>query len=74
VPERQLADQDFICGDYSIADMACWPWVDQYHYRVGDLAADYPAISAWRDRIAARPAVQRAMKLGTDWTPGAPPP
>ena len=67
VLERQLAGRDFICGDYSIADMACWPWVDQYHGRVGDITVDYPAVAAWRDRIAARPAVQRAMRLGTDW-------
>ena len=67
VLQRQLSGRDFICGDYAIADMAAWPWVDQYHGRVGDIAADYPAIAAWRDRIAARPAVQRAMKLGTDW-------
>jgi glutathione S-transferase/GST-like protein len=67
VLERQLMGRDFICGEYSIADMAAWPWVDQYHGRVGDITADYPAIAAWRDRIAVRPAVQRAMKLGTDW-------
>jgi glutathione S-transferase/GST-like protein len=67
VLERQLADRDFICGDYSIADMAAWPWVDQYHARVGDIAVDYPAVAGWRDRIAARPAVQRAMALGMDW-------
>ena len=67
VLERQLMGRDFICGEYSIADMAAWPWVDQYHGRVGDITADHPAIAAWRDRIAVRPAVQRAMKLGTDW-------
>lgn len=66
VLERQLTGRDFICDDYSIADMACWPWVEQYHHRVGGLG-DYPAIAAWRERIAARPAVQRAMQLGLDW-------
>ena len=73
VLERQLTGRDYICDDYSIADMACWPWVDQYYYRVGDSPGDYPAISAWRDRIAGRPAVQRAMKLGLDWASGARP-
>ena len=67
VLERQLADRDFICGDYSLADMACWPWVDKYHSHAGDIA-DYPAIFAWRQRIAARPAVMRAMALGLDRT------
>ncbi|CAN7179401.1 glutathione S-transferase N-terminal domain-containing protein [Phenylobacterium sp. LjRoot219] len=66
VLERQLTGRDYICDAYSIADMACWPWVEQYHHRVGGLG-DYPHIAAWRDRIAARPAVQRALALGMDW-------
>jgi glutathione S-transferase len=66
VLEGQLAGRDFICDDYSIADMACWPWVDFYNYRVGGLG-DHPNIAAWRDRIAARPAVQRALEVGTEW-------
>lgn len=66
VLERQLSGREFICDDYSIADMACWPWVEQYQHRVGGLG-DYPNIAAWRARIAARPAVQRAMQLGLDW-------
>lgn len=70
VLEQRLTGRDFICDDYSIADMACWPWVEQYHHRVGGLG-DYPAIAAWRERIAERPAVQRAMKLGQDWAQGS---
>jgi GST-like protein len=66
VLEGQLAKGEFICGDYSIADMACWPWVDKYHEHAGDLAADFPNIAAWRARIAARPAVQRALAVGID--------
>jgi GSH-dependent disulfide-bond oxidoreductase len=65
VLERQLEGRDFICDEYSIADMACWPWVEQYGSYVGDLK-DYPAVHAWHARVAARPAVQRAMKLGVD--------
>jgi GST-like protein len=62
VLERQLTARDFICDVYSIADMASWPWVDRYHAQVG--LETYPNISAWRARIAARPAVQRAMQVG----------
>jgi len=65
VLERQLDARAFICDDYSIADMACWPWVEQYGSYVGDLA-DFPAVHAWHARVAARPAVQRAMKLCVD--------
>jgi GST-like protein len=64
VLERQLGGRDYICDDYSIADMACWPWIDKYHGNVGDLG-QYPQIQAWRERIAARPAVQRALQVGT---------
>jgi glutathione S-transferase len=63
VLEGQLWARDFICGDYSLADMACWPWVDKYHANAGDLA-DFPAIAAWRTRVAERPAVQRALRVG----------
>lgn len=65
VLERQLDGRDYICDAYSIADMACWPWVEQYGHYVGDLA-DYPAIHGWHRRIGERPAVLRAMKLGVD--------
>jgi glutathione S-transferase/GST-like protein len=66
VLERQLKGRDFICSDYSIADMACWPWVEQYGLRdFGDLA-EFPSIKAWHARIRQRPAVTRAMKLGVD--------
>ena len=65
VLERQLAGRDYICDEYTIADMACWPWVEQYASHVGGLA-DYPAIQRWHRRIGDRPPVPRAMKLGVD--------
>jgi glutathione S-transferase len=65
VLERQLNGREFICDEYSIADMACWPWVEQYGNYVGDLK-DFLAVHAWHARVAARPAVQRAMKIGVD--------
>lgn len=65
VLERQLTGRDFLCDAYSIADIASWTWVDQYHAHIGGLA-DYLAIAAWHTRIAARPAVQRGL---TVWMP-----
>jgi glutathione S-transferase len=62
VLERQLTGRDFICDDYSIADMASWPWIHQYHHQMGDIA-EFPAIAEWYRRIAERPAVQRALEL-----------
>lgn len=65
VLERQLANRDFICDEYSIADIASWTWVDQYHDQIGGLG-DFPHIAAWSARIAARPAVQRGKMI---WMP-----
>ncbi len=65
VLERGLAGRDFLCGDYSIADICCWTWIDKYPENGGGLPA-YPGVEAWHARIAARPAVQRALKVGLD--------
>jgi GST-like protein len=65
VLERQLAQGEFICGEYSIADIASWTWVDQYQNRIGGLA-DFPQVAAWHARVAARPAVQRGIAV---WHP-----
>ena len=67
VLERQLEGRAFICDDYSIADMAAWPWIEQHHDYIG--LDDLPNITAWRARIASRPAVQRAMKVGVEQKP-----
>jgi GST-like protein len=75
VLERQLEGRDFICDEYSIADMACWPWVEQYGSRDFGNLSEFPAIKAWHARIAKRPAVQRALQLGADaiTLPNSPP-
>jgi GSH-dependent disulfide-bond oxidoreductase len=63
VLEGRLADRQFICDEYSIADMACWPWVNQHHDYLGDLR-QFPNIFSWHERIGARPAVLRGMQAG----------
>jgi GST-like protein len=65
VLERQLASRNYVCDDYSIADIASWTWVDQYNDHVGGFA-EFPKIAAWHARIAHRPAVKRGM---TAWMP-----
>jgi GSH-dependent disulfide-bond oxidoreductase len=65
VLDRGLDDREFLCGDYSIADMCCWTWIDKYPDNGGGLAP-YPALKAWHERIAARPAVRRALSVGLD--------
>lgn len=59
VLDRQLDGRDFIAGAYSIADMACYPWVVPYE-RQGQNLDDFPQLKRWFAAMAARPAVQRA--------------
>ncbi|MGE9296307.1 MAG: glutathione S-transferase family protein [Puniceicoccales bacterium] len=62
VLNTQLEGQDYIVGDYSIADMACWPWVSRYEWQNIDLA-DYPNVRAWYQRLLAREAVQKGYHV-----------
>lgn len=62
VLNKHLADRDFIAGGYSIADMACYPWIVP-HERQGQDMAQFPHLSRWFSTIAQRPATQRAYAL-----------
>jgi glutathione S-transferase/GST-like protein len=57
---ERLDGRDFLAGTYSIADMACWPWVTPWKAQ-GIHLEDFPHLQAWYERIAAREAVQRAL-------------
>ena len=63
VVERQLEGQDFLAGEYSIADIASWPWLRGAH-RLGQSYGAFPKMKAWIDRIYERPAVMTAVKKG----------
>ena len=65
VLERRLAGRDYLAGDYSIADIACFPWTRSSE-KQGQNIDDFPHVKAWFERIAARPAVQRALQAGAD--------
>jgi GST-like protein len=63
VLNRQLAGRDFIAGgEYTIADIAAWPWASRFEYQHIDLC-DFPNVMAWYLRIAGRPAVQRGYAV-----------
>ena len=62
VLEKRLVGRDYICDDYSIADMACWPWVSRYEWQRVSLAK-YPNVRAWYKRLLARDAVQRGYHV-----------
>ena len=59
VMNKRLADRDFLAGDYSIADMASYPWIVP-HERLQQNLDDFPHLKRWFHAIAARPAVIRA--------------
>lgn len=63
VLERQLTVKEFVAGEYSIADMAIWPWIKP-HERQGQDLNTFPAIRRWFAEIEGRPAVKRALELG----------
>ena len=60
VLDKRLGEQAFLAGDYSIADIATYPWVSRHEWHKTDLA-QYPNVKRWFDQISARPAVQRGM-------------
>lgn len=59
VLNKQLQDREFIAGEYSIADMACYPWIVP-HEKQGQNLEDFPHLKLWFYKIQARPAVQSA--------------
>lgn len=63
VLDKRLADRDYIAGEYSIADMACYPWVVPHEAQRQNLA-DFPNLKRWLERVAARPATVRAYEKG----------
>ncbi|MDX9874884.1 MAG: glutathione S-transferase N-terminal domain-containing protein [Spongiibacteraceae bacterium] len=72
VMDRQLAQNEFLAGDYSIADIACWGWVTRWEWQ-GVQLSDYPNVQRWFETIAQRPAVIRGNAVGADWIAQAPP-
>ena len=66
VLDRRLEERDFIAGEgrgeYTIADMATWPWISRFEWQEIDLK-DYPNVCEWYVRLAERPAVQRGYAV-----------
>lgn len=62
VLNTRLEGREFICDEYSIADMACWPWISRYEWQGIDLA-DYPNVRSWYQRLLAREAVQKGYHV-----------
>ncbi len=65
VMEKRLSAHEYLAGEYSVADIATYPWVGRHEMHQVDLA-DFPQVKRWFDAISARPAVQRGMKVPAD--------
>jgi GST-like protein len=62
VLDRRLEGREFVAGEYSIADMAIWPWISRFEWQEIDLN-EFPNVREWYVRIAGRPAVQRGYQV-----------
>ena len=60
VLDKQLAEREFICGDYSIADIATYPWVTIHEWQ-GLTLDSHPNLKRWVETVQQRPAVERGM-------------
>lgn len=65
VLDRRLADRDYMAGDYSIADMAIWPWAKGWEGQEQDISR-FPHMAAWLERVGSRPAVEAGRALGAE--------
>jgi GST-like protein len=62
VLDGRLRDREFVAGDYSIADIAIWPWISRFEWQTIELER-YPNVKRWYLAIAARPAVQKGYHV-----------
>jgi GST-like protein len=65
VMDRRLAEASYLGGDYSIADMATYPWIRPHKWQ-GQSLDDYPNLQRWYSAVRARPAVARAVEVMRD--------
>ena len=65
VLNKQLADTDYVAGEFSIADIAIYPWARLWERQGQDLA-QFPNMAAWLDLMATRPGVERGMAVGSE--------
>jgi GST-like protein len=61
VLDKRLSDREFVAGDYSIADIAAYPWIVPYENQ-GQKLEDFPNLKRWFETIQARPATVRAYE------------
>jgi GSH-dependent disulfide-bond oxidoreductase len=65
VLDKRLGETEYLAGDYSIADMAVYPWLRPHKWQGQDIAT-WPNLQRWYDAVRARPAVQRGLAVMAD--------
>ncbi len=71
VLDRRLADNEYMAGDYSIADIATWPWISRFEWHTVDMN-EFPNVVRWYKEIAARPAVEKGYHIPVHQPDGIP--
>jgi len=66
VMDDRLRDHSYLAGEYSIADMAAWPWVLRHDWQEQDLN-DFPNVKRWFESVGNRPAVVKGAAVGMEW-------
>jgi len=66
VMDSRLADREFLAGEYSIADIACWPWVKPYKLQ-GQVLEEFPNLKRWFLAINDRPGAKAGWRVGREW-------
>ncbi|MDJ0933134.1 glutathione S-transferase N-terminal domain-containing protein [Breoghania sp.] len=62
VLDHQLSQHEYVAGDYSVADMAIWPWASRFEWQNIDMN-EFPYVKRWYETVAAHPAVQRGYNV-----------
>jgi GSH-dependent disulfide-bond oxidoreductase len=62
VMEKRLSEKEYLAGDYSIADIAAYPWLRSHAFQ-GQILEEYPSIQRWHSAVRSRPAVQRGLAI-----------
>ena len=65
VLDRQLEGREYLCGAYSIADMACWPWIVPHENQGQDLE-QFPQVNRWYEKMKTRPGLRRGFDVGNN--------
>ena len=68
--DKQLGKYEYLAREYSIADIAAWPWVFRYDWQGQDLN-DFPNVKRWFETVGARPAVKKGANVGQEWISSA---